>query len=334
MLTYDYHVRVESPVFEKRLSLHHAIVTGTAPYQFRYRVLLPYAAEAIAQLVQHSPLASSQPTLPNLPYSRRAFELSYIVLDAASLLIFFLSLGEFVHRLFGHKLALFGVVMAALLVGFTFRDQYYHPDSILDGAIFALGMLLLYRQRYWLLAGACLIGLLNRETSVFLIVAFLFYTLPHTISRHTLVQLWRKRDFRFAAGTLIVWVAGFFLLHAVVGYRPATFSVELAISGNRARFAYALLLNVLLFGPAWLLVFRGIPRAPLIIRRAAMMMPAYFGLLLVIGYWWEIRYWIMVIPIVVPALIVAIADLMSVGDGQEVVSSFDGRAVDERGHGL
>ena len=52
-------------------------------------------------------------------------------------------------------------------------------------------------------------------------------------------------------------------------------------------------------------VLRGMAAGPRLIRRAALVLPLYFALLLVIGYWCEIRYWITAIPIVVPALIAA-----------------------------
>ncbi len=146
---------------------------------------------------------------------------------------------------------------------------------------------------------------------MFLLVAFLLCTLPKSITKDDLFEAFKKRNVRFAVGNLIVWILGFFILRQVIGYKPATFTVETAIHGNLTNIKYALVLNFLLFGSLWPLVLKGIPFSPLLIRRSAMMLPAYFGLLLVIGYWWEIRYWITVIPIIVPALIAAVASASS-----------------------
>ena len=102
----------------------------------------------------------------------------------------------------------------------------------------------------------------------------------------------------------------FFVLHQVVGYRPSTFSwkppskAETAVKGSRSHLAYSRLLNLLLFGPLSPYLIKGLRRSPFLIRRSAML-PAYFGLLLVVGYWREIRYWISLLPIVVPTLIAA-----------------------------
>jgi hypothetical protein len=66
-----------------------------------------------------------------------------------------------------------------------------------------------------------------------------------------------------------------------------------------------LLLNGLMIGIVSPLILRGLMTSPRLIRRAALVLPLYLALLLVIGYWWEIRYWITAIPVVVPALVAA-----------------------------
>src|SRR5262249_10296038 len=116
---------------------------------------------------------------------------------------------------------------------------------------------------------------------------------------------YRSREMRFAIGTLAAWTGGFFLLHYFVGYRPSAFFLETALAGNREDAWFALLLNGLMVGIVSPLILRGMVTGPRLIRRAALVLPLYLALLLVIGYWWEVRYWITAIPIVVPALIAA-----------------------------
>lgn len=307
MLTYEYYDRVEAPAMAKRIAIHHEIVTGSAPYQYRYRILLPYTAEAVGRVLQQLPGVGSSPATEPLSYSKRAFALAYCLLNMTALCIMLASLGKLIWQFFAYHFALLGVAVSAFLVNFTFRDQYFHPWSFWEGAFFALGLLLIHRKQYWLFSGISLLGLLNRETSIFLLLAFLFYTLPQERSMDALRKALKTRDMRFALANLLVWVPGLLLLHQVLGYRPSTFFIETAVNGNRERFKDALLLNFLLMGFVWPLVMRGMRLSPLLIRRAALMLPAYFGLLLVIGFWWEIRYWITILPIVIPALIAAIA---------------------------
>jgi len=308
VLTVDYYDRIEAPGMNDRIALHHGIVTGSAPYQFRYRILTPYIADGTARLLQHLPIVRTRPSMQLRPYSELAFTLAYCFLNLLALITLFWSLGELLWRLFRYDLALCGVALSAMLVSFTFRDHYFQPWSFWEGAFFALGLLLIHRRRYALFSGVSLLGLLNRETSVFLLVAFLFTALPQDMSREGLRRAARSRGLRFAVGNLAVWVAGFFILHAVVGYRPSTFFLETALRGNRAHVGYALILNALFIGLISPLVIAGIRRSPPLIRRSALMMPAYLGLLLVIGFWWEVRYWITLLPIVVPGLVAALAN--------------------------
>jgi hypothetical protein len=303
LLTFEYYTRIEAPKLEKRMAAHAAIVTGAAPYQLRYRVLIPHAAEVLARFIQQSPLGRLRPAAGSRPYGTQAFAAAYVLLNYAALLVLLLCMGELLCRLFSLRLALLGLAMTALLVDFTFRDHYFHPWSLWEGAFFALGLLLIHTKSYKLLTGVLLLSLLNRETSVFLLLAFLLNAMPLSTRRTEWSEAFHRQDFRFAVANLIAWLAGFFALHRLVGYKPATFFVETAINGNSANLWYAVLLNVLFLGPLLPLAAKGVTCAPTLIRRAAMILPAYFGLLLVIGYWWEIRYWISVLPILVPAVI-------------------------------
>jgi hypothetical protein len=296
MLTYDYYSRVEDPFMGARMSLHHEIVSGTAPYQYRYRVLIPAVAEGLARVFQHAPTVKSRPIAPPLAYSKRAFVLAYASLNFAALAILFWSVGELVAELMGTELSWVAVTLSAILVTFTFRNHYYHPWSFWEGAMFGTGLLLIHQRRLWLFAILSLIGLLNRETSIFLVLILAATAFPDV----------RSREMRFAIGTMTAWVAGFFLLHYFVGYRPSTFFLETALTGNRENAWFALLLNGLLIGIVSPLILRGMFTGPRLIRRAALVLPLYLALLLVIGYWWEIRYWITAIPIIVPALIAAV----------------------------
>ena len=53
-LTYDYYLRIEDRQLGARAKLHSEIVSREAPFQYRYRVLLPYAAEVVARGLQRS----------------------------------------------------------------------------------------------------------------------------------------------------------------------------------------------------------------------------------------------------------------------------------------
>jgi hypothetical protein len=306
ILCFDYYWRVERPSMDRRIALHRDVLDSSAPYEYRYRILIPKAADLVARALQHFWVSSAQPKIVELSYGRDAFAWAYICLDFLAFFFMLWAGGRLTQELFQYPLALFGMAVSCLLIDFTFRDHYFHPWSYWEGAFFALGLLLLYRERYWSFSVVSILGIFNRDTSVFLPLAFLFYAFPQPVIKSSLAGLAQRRAFRFAIGNLIVWLLGFLLLRQVIGYRPPIFSVETAWKGNTDSWPYALSLNLLLFGPMWLWLIRGIRMAPVLIRRAAIVIPLYLALLLVIGYWWEIRYWISILPILIPALIAGI----------------------------
>src|SRR6185312_4465162 len=295
MLTYDYYARVENPEMQSRMELHRMMVTGSAPYQYRYRVLIPYAADALAHVLQRTPVLANQPEAGDLGYSHRAFTVSFGIFNFAAIALMLSAIGVLMTRLLTHELALFGVAASAVMMEFTFRNHTYQPWSFWEGAFFAVGLLLIHRRRYWAFSVLSVLALLNRETSVFLLIAFLAIEWPN------------GPGLRFAIGNVAVWIAGFFALHRIVGYAPATFFISTAIEGNRNNLLLSIWLNALLVGIALPLIWRGLQRAPQFYRRAALALPPYLALLLVIGYWWEIRYWITALPIIVPLIACALA---------------------------
>jgi hypothetical protein len=46
---------------------------------------------------------------------------------------------------------------------------------------------------------------------------------------------------------------------------------------------------------------------------ASLVIPGYLALLLVIGYWWEIRYWLTLLPLLVPLGLAALNEPISQG---------------------
>ena len=212
MLTGDYYVRVEAPALNARIALHQDMVTGNAPYAYRYRIFAPYAAEGLARVLQHAPIVSSRPATPPLSYSGLAFTTAYCLLNLAALIVLLWSIGELTWRLWRYDLALLGVAIAAVMVGFTFRDHYYHPWSFWEGAFFALGLLLIHRQQFLLFSALSLFGLVNRETSVFLLVAFLLTTLPRDLSKASAIEA--LQQFAFSLRGRQSDCLGHWILHA------------------------------------------------------------------------------------------------------------------------
>jgi len=297
ILTFEYWQRIEAPTVVKRFALHTAIIDREAPYQFRYRILIPTAAEVLAQTLHRVAFHGQPPS--GWPYSRRAFQAAYILLNGIAIAAFLLFLHLLICEWWEAIYGLFGMALAAVIMVLTFRDHYFHPWSFWEAALFAAGMWMIRREHYWVLSLFAVGGAFIRETTVFLPLAFVFYAVPKPFS-------WAEskgRTMRFALTSLLLWLAAYGIVHATVGYKPTTFTIDMAVEGNLSNFHYVLILNLLVLGPVWLLAIRGLFRSHRLIQRFALALIPYLLLLGAIGFWWEIRYWLTALPVLIPAVV-------------------------------
>lgn len=304
-LAYEYYKRIEEPNFERRFKLHGEIVTGEAAYQFRYRVLIPNVAEYLARTIQQLPPVNRSPIHPPARYSQRAFNLAYFTLNAAGLGLFFFSLWRLTCTYYGATSAALAVALSAFAVGLTFRDHYFHPWSFWEPAFYGIGMLMVLRRSYGLFTLLNIIAVLTRETTAFLPLGFLLYVLPENWS-HVRVGVLATRPVRVALANLILWCGTYFGLHWLVGYRAPTFFLHDAITGNFGGLGHTLRMTILFLGPLWWVAARQMRSAPLLFRRFGLALIPYVAVLFVIGLWWEIRYWITILPVLSPAIVSAL----------------------------
>ncbi len=300
ILVFEYWQRIEAPNEERRYILHNAILNGEAPYQYRYRILIPIAADTLAHVIQHFELANN-PSKGSEHYSRRAFNTAYVILNWIAFAGFLAFLYLIIRQWWEPVYGLFGIVFSTVIIFLTFRDHYFHPWSFWEAMLIVFGMWLVLQKRYWLLLPLMIVGALVRETSVYLPLGFLIYAFP---TPPTLRSLRTGKILRFAVGGLLLWVVAYAIVHLVVGYRPSTFFVATAIAGNFRNATYAAGINFLVIGPIFVFICKGIFRSNRFLQSFALALVPYMMLLGVIGYWWEVRYWLPALPVLVNCLLV------------------------------
>jgi len=278
---------VEYPFSERRLALHRQMLEHSAPSQLRHRILAPVVAEGVARVIA-LPLREPVRWTPEETGTLRPLMLGYIVLNIAAFSTALVALYLLLEGLYPAPWAFAGALLAAAAMPLTFVDQWYHPDSALELAFFAVALLLSIRRQPWWLLLVVLLAAFNRETSLFLVLALLFAS-------------WKDRRARsFAFGYVAAWAAVFVGLRVVHGFPPPTFTLAMAWAGNREHWIKAVILNAAFLGAFWLCFALGVRRASGQLMRATLVLPLYLGLLLVIGYWWEIRYWLSMLPLLIP----------------------------------
>jgi hypothetical protein len=288
-LAYVYFRQVGSPYLQERLELHRQILQGSAESPYRYRVLVPFVAEALAR--------GLSAVLPG----DRAFLLAYGLYDLAAIFLLLGVLYRYLRAWFSNEQALGGVLFAAATMPVALRDHYFQPWSILEAGLFAAGLLCICRGRRWTLAAIVALASFNRETAVFIPLAFLLANASIGGTGEPGRMPVRRAALLFA-GYCAIWAAVFFGLRAVLGGAPPAMPRPEAFSRNTAGAVTlrAIVRAGLLFGAFWIFAVAGFRRAPGFVRRVSLVALPYLAAVLVWGMWHEVRLLMPLYAIIVP----------------------------------
>jgi hypothetical protein len=119
VVAYGYFSRVDKPNFEQRLELYNQIIAGTAPSPYRYRILVPFAGEALTK------------ALSGVLSVRASFLLSYAVYDLLAVSFLLVILFFWLRTWFKTEQALIGVLFVAGTLPIALRDHHFQPRSLL-----------------------------------------------------------------------------------------------------------------------------------------------------------------------------------------------------------
>jgi hypothetical protein len=267
-----YHL-VDGPTHEGQFNAHLLLIHGRGPYPDQYRVLTPFLAEGLMLL--------------GLSFVA-AYQLLRFVFVAASLCVFHQYLLAWVRP----ALALAGLFALAAVLPFTYLFYTMQPGDPLNMLVFFLAFLALSRERDAWIVPLVIVGVLNRETAVLLPLL------------HALVRYRRDPRSRWIAlcVTEAVLAAGIYAgLRAVIGSRAPYAPISpLHYWKANASDALALVQVLGFFNLALWLSWRDWRHKPAFLRRTAWMVPVFFVVYGSFGYLREIRYFLPVLPVVVP----------------------------------
>jgi len=289
VLAYIYFRQVGRPYLAERLELHDQILRGTAESPYRYRVLVPFVGEALTRALGA--------VLPG----DRAFLLAYALYDLAAIFFLLGVLYRYLRAWFSNEQALVGVLFAAATMPMALRDHYFQPWSILEAGLFAAGLLCVRDKRYRLLALVVALASLNRETAVFIPLAFLCAFVGAKGEDGANRPSGAKAALLFG-GYVAIWAAIFFGLRAFLGDAPRVVTVEelLARNTNAAAIFRSVMRVALIFGAFWIFAVAGFRRAPGFVQRTALLAPPYLAVIALWGVWHEVRLLMPLYAIVIP----------------------------------
>ncbi len=288
VIAYGYFNRVDRPNFEPRLELHNQIIAGTAPSPYRYRIIVPFAAEVFTKALSV--------VLP----IKASFLLSYAIYDLLAVFFLLAILFFWLRTWFNREQALIGVLFIAGTMPIALQDHYFQPWSLLEAGLFSAALLAIHRKRYWLLASLVALAALNRETAIFIPIAILL-----TIDMKSLLNIRSKNDwkpFLLFGGLFLLWAAVFWGLRYFLGSTSHIETIEGLLTRNTTKGSlfYTFVNGILFLGGLWVFAFLGFRYAPRFIKRVVLIIPLYLITVMVWGVWYEVRLLMPLYPVLVP----------------------------------
>jgi hypothetical protein len=250
-------------------SQHFSIINHDAPSPYRYRVLVPYAAETISRLMDY-PLSEGKLML--------AYSMLHFLVLPAAMLALYLYVASTTNDLGGLIAA--GVVF----ISWPLVTQVYH--SYLLWAVvemLLLSLVLLWKDRPLVCGLMIVLAMLNRETGVFVALAYF-------------AANWREAR---AYAYLIMAVMIFAVLRLVLGLAPHE-------NSNHESFQTQTIIFNMFFVPLWIAVWRGYRGATVILQRIALVGLPYIGALLLFASLREVRLLLTAYPLWLPLAVTAI----------------------------
>jgi hypothetical protein len=272
----------------------YAILSNSGETPHQYRILVPWLANLL---------------VANDPAPLHVLAL----IDACFLCLLAFAFRHYLSLLFAGRgwptllsLSLFYVLPFSLLLP---RTMPFFPSDIPSILFFTLGLTFLYKRRmapYYLLFA---LATMNRETTCFLTLAYVFTALgeakPKTIAAH-------------GVGQLLVWVAIKYLLYRVFADNPGDGLYGIRFGANLEALASAKGCLTLLssMGFIWIPAFVYYRRIPdRFVRRSLLVVPPYVLGMFCVGYVLELRIYADLIPVVLTAFLLLVRQFVAPPQG-------------------
>ncbi len=248
-----------------RREIHRGIIAHTARDPDRYRWLAAHIVEPPVRLLSN--------VMPRDQAYDRVSTAFYLAAVAGLLWSLFACL----RLWFADAAALIATLVAACTLRITMRQHDYAPYSFLEPIFVALSILAIHAGRYTWLGVLIALASFNRETAVFLV-------LLHLVTSDWSRAAW-IRTFAYGA----IWAAVFAGVRLASGEGDRYWSIDLILRTNLSQPRLALANITMLLGAFWLFAVMGWSRAPGLVRRSALIIPAYLVTIAIWGIWWEVR---------------------------------------------
>lgn len=292
VLSYGYLNIVGLSCVDARIAHHQAILAHTADAPFRYRVLVPFLVEILIQ------------TLATLISYKKAFVLSYAVYEFAAIFLILATLFVYLKEWFSKEQSLIGVLFVAGTMTVALRDHCYQPWSLLEASFYTLALWCCYRKWYGWFGLVVVLSALTKESTVFILLIFLFTAIRKPISKRNLLLFC---FYCFCWFSIFVFLRYFFGMDIDPTHLLGYFGFKLDLTygwvhnTDPLNLKLALLHIGLIFGIFWVFAVLGFKKAPHpFLKRVLFVLPFYLVVWSRMGLWWEVRLLMLFYPFIIP----------------------------------
>lgn len=272
---------VDTPFLDERAALHEQVIAGNAPAPIQYRVFIHYLAEALTR-------------------TGMSVKTAYLLLRGLFTLLSALLLHYFLKKWFETKVCIIGVLLFLGAVPVTYLNYYMQPMDMPNLAFFIAGYMLIEKRKDLWFGILLFFAMFNRETIVFLPVAWLLYRYDELKIRPLFL-----RFASFGAVSLGAYIALRFIFGIMQHY---SFASYLLFNLKHVRtYIYALLF----FGYPLFHIAAGWGGRPKFIRRAVLFMPFLIFPYWIFGIMEEPRLWLPAFPVVIASGLASIFGMKS-----------------------
>ncbi len=271
-----YYNLVDFPKLMIRMGIHKTIIDGTASIPHQYRILIPYLSELMQR-------------------AGTPFKESYVIIRAITDFLGAILLHLYLKKWFDTKTCVIGVLFYLGTVPLVYTRSLFQSIDSLNLLFFLIGYIIIRDRRDIFLFPLLLIAMFNRETSIMLILVYLFYRYDELKIKQLGINVFSL--FVVAIGTYI----GIRLIYAP--NKPyCDFFYFLYNFKNPLSFVYMILFFNIFLLYAW----TDLKNKPKFLRRSSLMIPFFVVIHWTISIVQEIRLFMPLIPIILPLGLISI----------------------------
>jgi hypothetical protein len=306
VLAYSHYTHIELPKLESRARLHQQVLDGTSLGPYKYRKLVPWAAESIAAPAQRV-FGTSRET---------ALQYTYLLYDFVALSLFLCTLYVLLGKWYRPRSALIAGLFCGGLASVAFRDHSFQPWSMIEAWFFCAALLASWNGSYPALLLLTIAASLNRTTGIFVPVIYLLGSGElRTLGTRASLERWVRFGLLGLAATLVIVAiragqGGSHGLSVMTLTARSTRSLRGLFELNLQELGTVAFNTLLFLGAGWLFALRGARRADPFIRRQAVLIPLYLAPIVLFGHWIEVRLLLSLYPVLLALALAHVEPLL------------------------